>query len=183
MKIWRLEHASNDYESIIPVNKMTLDEWRSFDGQRKLENWVPIKVTRMEPKKGLPLGNIADFNSIMSVLDEKAIKILLPLIENDVELLPLEFDEINPLYAINVIDVIDAIDYEKSEYKTFSDGNRIMRFMKYAFREEAIAGKHIFKLIDEPKNYPFVSDTFKDAGINAGLEGFKFRLVWDSEEK
>lgn len=40
----------------------------------------------------------------------------------------------------------------------------------------------IFKLIDEPRRSPFVSEKFKKAVEDNNLTGFKFELVWDSEE-
>lgn len=36
-------------------------------------------------------------------------------------------------YGINVISVLDAVDYNKSVYKTFRDGKRIMAFKEYVF--------------------------------------------------
>ena len=51
----------------------------------------------------------------------------MPLITSDIETLPLRLnDEI--IYGINVLTIIDAIDYDLSEYKTYRDGKRIMAF-------------------------------------------------------
>ena len=54
---------------------------------------------------------------------------LYPLIKNEVELLPLSLDD-DLLHGINVTTVLDAIDYDLSEYLTFRDGKRIMYFKK-----------------------------------------------------
>jgi len=82
-----------------------------------------------------------------------------------------------------VTNVIDCIDYSKSNYKTFSDGKRIMRFMKYAFREKEIEGVSLFKIKDEPLKRPFVSDEFRKRVLENNLLGFKFDLAWDSDLK
>ena len=43
--------------------------------------------------------------------------------------------------------------------------------------------KHnIFKIVDEPRRGPFVSEEFKEAVEKNKLTGFKFELVWDSEQ-
>jgi len=82
--------------------------------------------------------------------------------------------------GINVLTALDAIDYAKSDYVKFSDGKRILAFKKYAFRVDAVAGKHIFKIKDERRRYAFVSEEFVDAVNNNGLEGFRLEEVWDS---
>ena len=52
--------------------------------------------------------------------------------------------------------------YEKSIYKTFRDGKRIMSFKKYSFIPDAVDGVPLFKITDEKVRYPFVSDAFKE---------------------
>lgn len=84
--------------------------------------------------------------------------------------------------TINIITVLNCIDYEHAKYKMFSDQKRIMRFETYSFFEDKINQTHIFKIIDEPVRKPFVSDTFKNAVEEAGLTGFRFELVWDSKQ-
>ena len=64
----------------------------------------------------------------------------------------------------------------------FSDNKRIMMFEKYAFRLcDEIKRSHIFKIVDEPLRWAFVSDTFKKMVEESELKGFIFQLVWDSE--
>lgn len=76
----------------------------------------------------------------------------------------------------------DCPGFEKSVTVKFNDG-RIMCFAKYCFREEVVHDVPIFKIIDEPLSRIFVSDIFKSIVEENKLKGFKFELVWDSEEK
>lgn len=85
--------------------------------------------------------------------------------------------------GINVITVLDAIDYEKSIYKTYRDGKRIMAFKKYVFLPTVIENVSMFKILDEKTRYAFVSDEFKQTVEKNNLLGFKFKLVWDSENE
>ena len=178
MKIWQLNFELDKYDNLIPIKDFTVEEIQSFDGRSHLSQWKPIQVTRMEPEKGLELSDAPGFT--FPVFSKKAWHCLETLISKNVEVLPLDFDEKEYL-GINVITVLDAIDYEKSIYKTYRDGKRIMAFKKYVFLPDVIANVSIFKISDEKTRYAFVSDEFKQIVEKNNLSGFKFKLVWDSE--
>jgi hypothetical protein len=181
MKIWQLSFEVDDFDNLSPVDDFTANEIQSFDGRKKANLWTPLKVKKMEPEKKLPLSNAPGF--IIPVLDKQAYNLLLPIIDKDVEALPLLCKE-GDFYAINVISVLDVIDYSRSMYKMYSDGNRIMAFQKYAFRKDSEVLYHnMFKIIDEPTRKAFVSDAFRDTVLNNNLTGFKFKFIWDSEQE
>lgn len=179
MKIWQLNFELDEYDNLIPVEAFSVREIQSFDGRSHLKEWKSIPVKRMEPERNLELSDAPGF--IIPVFSKTALKYLKPLIEPNVEILPLEFEE-EEYYGINVITVVDGIDYEKSIYKTFRDGKRILAFKKYSFLPNKIEGIPIFKIPDERTRYCFVSDEFKDRVEINKLTGFKFELVWDSNE-
>ena len=180
MKIWQLNFELDKYDNLIPRKEFTVEEIQSFDGRRLLDRWKPIEVQRMEPEKGLALSDAPGF--AFPVFSRRALDCLKPLISENVEILPLCFSEKEYL-GINVISVLDAIDYEKSIYKTYRDGKRIMAFKKYAFLPNIIEHVSIFKISDEKTRYAFVSDEFKQVVQKNNLSGFKFKLVWDSEQE
>lgn len=180
MKIWQLRFELDKYENLMPVRGFTADEIRSFDGRKMKENWNPLPVIRMEPEKGLELGDAPGFT--IPVFSKRALEILRPLIQNNIEELELQFQE-GEYYGINVITVLNVIDYTKSIYEMYRDGNRIMVFEKYAFKDCAeIVDNNIFKIVDEPTRWAFVTEKFKKAAEENHLSGFKFKLVWDSEQ-
>lgn len=181
MKIWKLCFELDRYDNLKPLKPFTVEEYQSFDGRRKKTDWKKLPVKRMEPEKGLELGDAPGF--VIPVFSKRALDVLRPLIETDVEMLELDFLEA-PYWGINVINVLDVIDYSKSRYRTYSDGKRIMVFQKYAFREcEELTKTNIFKIKDEPTRWAFVSDEFKKLVEENNLKGFVFQLVWDSDEK
>ena len=106
---------------------------------------------------------------------------LLPLISENVEILPLAFDE-GEYFGVNTTTVLEALDYEKSEYRTYSDGKRIMLIEEYVFIEAKVKDVPIFKIVDERTRYDFVSESFKEIVEENELKGFKLELVWDSED-
>ncbi len=180
MKIWKLDFEVDKYDNLEPINEITIDEIQTFDGRSHVKDWKTLSVQRMEPEKGLKLSDAPGF--FMPVFSKQAVECLKPLIDKNVEFLPLDFKE-KEYYGVNVITVLDAINYESSQYKTFSDGKKIMRFIKYAFLSEVVDGVPIFKIPDERRRWAFVSEEFKQAAEENHLTGFIFKLVWDSEEE
>lgn len=180
MKIWQLHFELDEYDNLIPIKEFTVDEIQSFDGRSKKGTWKPLPVKRMEPEKNLDLSDAPGFT--IPVFSRSALECLRPLIGNSVEVLELEFQE--EYYGINVTTVLDVVDYSKSQYRMFSDGKRIMAFQKYAFKEcDELKNNHIFKIVEEPRRRAFVSEKFKETVEENNLTGFKFKLVWDSEQE
>lgn len=177
MKIWHLDCNVDDYENLTWLDELNLEEVQSYDGRSKNEGWELLQVRRMYDRD---FSNTPGLSSHIPVFDKKAVEVLKDLLEGYAEILPLECQE-GEFYAINVIEVLDCIDYDKSDFKTFRDGKRIMRFKKYEFKKQIVEGKHIFKIVDEPLRRPFVSDEFRQRVIDSKLAGFVFELVWDSE--
>ena len=179
LKIWKLWSYGEPYDDLEMVEPMTFEERQSFDGRSKINDWIPRKVQKMDSNSNLVLGDYSGY--LFSAMTKRAVNILLPLMKENVEVLPLKC-EYGEYYLINIITVLNCIDYEHAKYKMFSDQKRIMRFETYSFFEDKINQTHIFKIIDEPVRKPFVSDTFKNAVEEAGLTGFRFELVWDSKQ-
>lgn len=184
MKIWMLDADVDIFDWLDTVKDFDVDERQTFDGRSKINNWEPLAVKVMEPDEGeilnQDLGNTPGFHSHIPVFDKKALDCLKDLMEDFVEILPLLSVD-GEFYAINVTTVLNCIDYDRAEYEMFSDGNRIMCFDKYVFKEDIVKGKHIFKIVDERLGNPFVSDEFRKKVLKSGLRGFKFELVWDSD--
>ena len=178
MRIWILDCDVDNYENLTWEQNVNIEYIQSFDGSKKADGWVPIKVKRIYDRD---FSNVPGFSPHIPVFDKETIDVLYDLLLENVEILPLECKYGN-FYAINVIKVIDCIDYKKSKYKTYRDGKRIMRFTKYAFYEEKVKEIDIFKISDEPLKRPLVSDEFRKRVIDNNLKGFKFELAWDSEK-
>jgi len=173
MKIWHLGADSNNFDNLAPVDENDWEKF-NFDGTSIKCNWSKIKV------KTLQEVQFSDFPSLIPgvpVFSKNALKCLGDLISESVEVLPL-LHEKEEFYAINVIRVLDCVDYEKSEYKKFASSGRIMRFTKYEFYKERIINIPIFKIVDEPSKRPFVSDAFRNCVLENGLKGFEFKEVW-----
>lgn len=183
MKIWKLGRDVDNFESLAWGNDeydIDLNYIQSFNGVSKEKNWIPLQLKRMGADA--EFSNTPGLSAHIPVFDKKTVDIMKDYLIGNAEILPI-FCEDKEFFAINVTSVLDCIDYDTSEYKTFRDGIRIMRFTKYAFLKDKIENVHIFKIKDEPLRSPFVSDAFRQKILDSNLIGFKFELVWDSDEK
>ena len=189
MAVWEYIEDGDHYQSICLINdddgKLIIGHFKGKSFPRPWEplpvyypDWEELMAGATEEEKALwtpPKGNLprGDFPYLAAVpvFSDRAMNELLPLIEQSVQVLPLACEEDN-LYIINVVDVVDCLDKVQSKLKRFSQGG-VMRIEHHVFREEAIRDKHIFK-IPELSVPVYVSDTFKAAVEDKGLEG----LLW-----
>lgn len=179
MKIWHLDFEVDEYNNLIVQDEEDLESLE-FNGNSKSNIWQPMNVKIYGRK---PLSDVTCLSLIpgIPVFNKKALEVLDAFINDSVEILSLNCNK-GEFFAINVINILDCIDYDKSEYISFKSSGRIMRFEKYVFIKESVKEKHIFKIIDEPRRRAFVSDEFRNKVLESSLTGFKFELAWDSEE-
>lgn len=180
MNIWKLGFEVDLYDNLIARPEMGVNEFQSFDGRSKKNQWTSKVLTRMEPEKNLLLSNAPGFFSHIPVFDKKAVDILNKYLKHTAEILPV-YSKDGEFYIINIINVLDCIDYKKSKYRMFPNSDRIMIFQSYAFIEERLRGTDIFKIKDEPRRSAFVTDNFKNCVLENELSGFKFQLVWSGD--
>nr|WP_263324590.1 DUF1629 domain-containing protein [Neobacillus sp. Marseille-Q6967] len=184
MKIWQL---LNQYEGF-EILQCTTDQGQllfreHFRGVPMESIWEPPTFSTYQK------GKESDFPSgfvTVPVFSEKAVNALREWLDLKGELLPLENDRDQKYYAFNVLNVLDCIEEEKVEVKRFKNG-RIMKYTKYAFRQDVVAGQGIFKMVNhETKKIisrdVFVTDEFREKVLDSGLNGFDFIEVWNSEE-
>lgn len=152
----------------------------NLDGTAVASKWWPRRMRRYNDA---PLADyISKLSGDVIIMRREAIEKLRPILGN-YELLPLDCD-FGDYWAINVLDVLDCIDYERAEFKRFSKKNenelpRIMMFTKYAFCPEKVRNHHVFKIVDCPKAAIFVDEVFLNEVSRHNISGFKCKLVWE----
>ena len=177
LKIWKLDADVNNFDNITVVNEEDWDILDKCEGSSVIKCWNPLNLEYIENKKK---GDCPGLTSRLPILSKAALDILKPLILDSVEILPVSLNG-GEFYGINVIQVLDCIDYEKSQVKKFPNSERIMRFIKYSFKKDCVNNAHIFKIKDELGNSPFISDDFRNIIINSNLKGFLFEEVWSDD--
>ena len=180
MRIWMLINEADEYAWFEPAEKWDWNRMRSFDGRNHKETWEPIKIIRMEPELEQEFGDFPCFSDGVQIFSDRVIDVIEEMIGNSVEFLPTITDE-GVFWLVNITNVVNCIDYEKSQFRSFSSSGRIMVFEKYSFVEEKVRNEDIFRIVDMPYYRPFVSDRFKEVIEANDFKGFIFKLVWDSE--
>lgn len=176
MKIWKMRFDFDKYNYLTPVKRFTVHELWDFDGHSLADTWKPREFMLAKRNKQ-ELCDAPGFEFL--ILSPKAYTALEFIMGKSIEVLDVIYAG-ERYYGINILAVLDTIDYDKSEYETFDNSNEIMVIHKYCFRKtKELEQNHIFKIKEE--EYYFVSDEFKMAVEQNQLKGFRFQLVWQSD--
>ncbi|NLL05165.1 MAG: hypothetical protein GX270_05115 [Clostridiaceae bacterium] len=177
MKIYNVGADADEYNFFELVNE---EDWdlKSFDGTKLAELWKAFNIKCARSKK-YPLGDIAYITPVHPLINSGVVEIFKDIFNNKVELLPVLYSE--PYYFINVINIIDALDMEKSEFKRYSSG-KIMYCTKYVFKENIVGNNSIFKTPQFPTAEILVTEEFVKRVEENDLKGFVFEELWDSEK-
>lgn len=179
MKIWKLG-VSQGYQRVLFDNSMEEQDViiNCFYGETAGE--IPIMKYKNNDGKYI-VGDAFDLLSRVCLISKRAMEVLKDIIGEKAEYIPGVHIELNEmLFLVNVTNVIEALNYEKSSFTRFRTG-KILRIDSYSFLEHLVLDQHIFKL-KENRGSIFVSDTFKNVVESNGLLGFSFEEVWNSNE-
>ncbi len=191
-KFWKYKEDVNGYSHLAFVDKTaTRSLIGKFLGQPLSKSWMKLKVHYSKDwedpgwsteeskiiraqREGQPRGDFVWLVGAESaaVFNDKALQVLRLLMGDSVEILPLQCED-DSVHLVNVIDMIDCLDQEKSTIKRYSNGS-IMKIIRHVFKEELLQNKHIFKL-PQPQVPIYVSDTFKKTVEEHELRG----LIWE----
>ena len=140
-----------------------------FDGR--------IKCRMIPEKNNQTLGDYPNFS--VPALSEKSENLLRAYFGNLVEIFPLETGKLGKFFFMNVINILDCLDEEKSNID-FLNPNKYMMINSYTFKEFSDQDLlKIFKLRKNERGEIYVSEQTKTLIEKSGLEGFKFTQVGD----
>lgn len=143
-------------------------------GQSIASSWQPAAM-----EVNTSGGPLSDFpmDTVPPKLSKRAWDVLRPLIGKAVEALPVA-TPFGTYFALNVLDVIDCLDYPRSEFTYYpaSMGGEMHRIIKYHLKSSLIRDKPIFKIPEEMTKV-IVSEEFKELVVGASLEGLDFSHV------
>lgn len=191
MKIYQLTGASkyascvvNSTQCMLEYEGVSLDDcwFRTVSGPQG-DSWWPRILERIT-EDDYPVGDYVFCANSYAVIRKEAIEVLKPVLGNS-EILPLRCD-FGDYWYVNVLDVLDCLDLEASEYSTLppltpGGRQRILWISKHVFIPKRIQGHHIFKLsCQSPRgSHVYVDEVFKKHVQKQGITGMKFKLVWE----
>lgn len=182
MNVYILEAQPNSYQNIVPIQEESWDVFREFNGKSLSATWSPICVRILHDSsdnKNLRPGDFPSLASHVPVFDSQVLSVLGDILRKNGEILPLKCDH-GDYFAYNVTKIIDALDMDNSEFKRFKTSNRIMRIVKYSFRQNLLDKASIFKLPQSPLSNVFVTDVFVERLRSSPFIGFGFNKIWSS---
>lgn len=147
-----------------------------LEGKQIGQDWTPIDV-KLIPGKD-PAHDVLIFAPGFG-LTKRAVEILSPLIGENVEFLPL-ISKDGQFYTMNVINVVHALDIDRSKLERFEKSGKVMIIDEYVFHKDRIEDQLIFKIPEQIRSRVYVTDRFRDAVEKAGLGGFRFKQLWVS---
>jgi hypothetical protein len=172
MSYYKYIPDSDRYDSLVLHDSKQWELFNQFDGRSLAASWLPVEVRIHRSKER---GDFPSLASHVPVFTVKAFNTLRTLICPNVEVLPIKCNRY-VFCALNVLDVLDVLDTTRSDIVRFSSGE-IMDIEKYAFFEDRLRGKHLFKIRELPLSNVFVSEEFKNEVENQALRGLIFGPV------
>lgn len=141
--------------------------------------WTTPSVATLEldlEGRTLPLPDFPVFTT-SAAFSRRAVDVLLDLLIENGEILPLECDE-GDFFVYNVTRLLDALDEGASELRRFGRDRRgrVKTIVRHAFVPELVTAS-IFRIPQKPLRI-YVTQRFVDRVEAADLTGFSFGLVW-----
>ena len=175
--VWYVLHDSDTYRSLSNPSvhpRVFLDLAERFrDGKVIGDAWDPpyLYLDEETGEDSKPMGSFPGFSGFF-VIGKTALEVLYPIIESTIiEILPLPCS-VEGLSVLN-IKKVDCIDHSRSRFRYFSSG-KIMRVERFAFVQQNLEGKHIFRLEEESFAKVFADDVFKTSVEENELHGLSF---------
>lgn len=179
MKIWELGSDDNSRELTFDNQNPMPDEhpiYSRIDGSLLADKWDPCYV--MDYRKG-KYTDFPYFCSGLLVFSKPTYDKIGSYIQDQVEYLPLIHAEME-FIAVNVTNLIDCVDKERSVAKRLSSGG-LLGYKKVVFIAEKIPADTMIFRLPESVLRIFVTDRFIELVKKHRLKGFQFTEVWDSE--
>lgn len=184
MKIWALQHNIDPpYMSIGIKDKEAAfaSPLFYFEGQHLSDSW---KILDMEVHGGAGRDLLPDFpfhDHGILCCKSALLEILLPLIENEIEVLRLPMEN-HDYSLLNVVNVMDVLDKPKCHFELFKSGD-VKRIYKYAFREELLKDTYIFKTPELTVTDIYCTDAFRDLVMQHNWTGLKLTQLTPDDER
>ncbi len=144
-------------------------------GDSKAKNWQAPELCVLEDEFTSfndEIADIASFKAGSFVFSKKAFDVLNPLFDGLVEFLPAKYEG-DTWYILNVINVLDIVDREKSRHKIYKSGK--VGFITHAFLKEVGESKSAIFIAKDFHPYVFINEITRKAIAEAGLTGALIR--------
>jgi hypothetical protein len=182
-RLFRLKTDPDTHDDVVPVSGSRPGGWspifgRLSEGLRCADWWQPVPIRRKLATVRQNRGKPVDITGMMGhglAFSDRVVEVLAPLIGDVIELLPLSYEGPRRFGVVNLLDIVDCLDEERSQYERYDNG-QIMIVDKYVFKPGSTDGHHLFKC-KQCLLHDLVSAEFKALVEEHGLIGAYFKPV------
>ncbi|WP_028545103.1 imm11 family protein [Paenibacillus taiwanensis] len=178
MNIWETAFdPNNDCITTSDDNSSPYEHSEMYKGVRIRDNWVPFDVYTYQEGKHRDFIN---YFGGLPVVSKKTFECLEPHLKEVVEFLPLRHPE-EEMYVMNIVNVIDALDYEKTAIRVLPCGSMEYFDNVYFVKDRIKADEYIFKIPETVTSRPFVTDRFIELLDKYNIKGPHLNFRWSYE--
>jgi hypothetical protein len=172
MIIYRLAHDSENYRWLECTNGAYASFFHNMWGQ-SISPKEEIEFRKIRDKATHQIGDFPV--APCQIISDNFKQVIEEYVDGLVEFFPIRIKtkEEQKYYIMNVVNICDCLDKEKSEAKYFSDNIRIMRMIEYAFKPMDEKDSRIFRLKGSEKNV-YINEYIKEILEKAGIQGVVF---------
>ncbi|MGG0658097.1 imm11 family protein [Rummeliibacillus pycnus] len=178
-----LKDYTNEREIIcLCENSFGWEQYELSEG-KQISSWNEKITFYYNPSEGNQVSDYIHNNLSWFIVSPLFETILNEIDNGGVQFLPINIinkendNSIHGYTVANVVNVVDAINFEKSTYSVFElDDNKFYDISKYTLNENEINGKHIFKLKGDEIPI-FVSELVKELVEKNNITGCDFLEV------
>ncbi|MCC6897292.1 MAG: hypothetical protein IT321_31010 [Anaerolineae bacterium] len=174
MSIWSI-NTTVQYKILGLVNEEDAEFTLKLGQGNKLASiWKPIPVSFDREGKKV-VSDFIEFSAKGLTCRKSALDIILDLIQDDVEILPLRHAK-EELYILNILHRVNCLDHSQSEFEV---SQHFKRITKLVLQSKCPEKRMLFK-IPESALGKFVHDEFKQRVESNNLTGLIFKYVTQS---
>jgi hypothetical protein len=187
MRIFKIKNDSNFVQVLCPVdNPSTPLSFLTFDCEPRETSWQEFEVYVQNPKT--KAENFYSMPSGILVCDGYALELCRTVFEMSGEILPIKVERGKELYIINILECMNGLNYETTEWDYYKDGTK-GRILKFGFHPERVLNESsLFKIPETSKTDIFCwadikhpDDEFYHIYHNNNLTGLIFEELYNSE--
>jgi hypothetical protein len=186
MKIYRLRHDANNYQSLSPDDPTIWETNRlEFDCSPKAKDWISPPVHSSAP--ALPEGDFWTLGPGSLVVRPQATEKVRTHLELAGELLPVAYKMRN-FTLLNVTECVDALDPSTTEWIIGEESGKKIMIERYGFFQSRVPESTLFKIPETCRGEILVvegikdpEDEFKHVVESTGMKGLFFELLWSDD--
>lgn len=187
IQIFRIRLNSNKFQRFLPTDESV---WKTdtlkMDCRPKLAGWAAPEVYIHNPT--LESGDFFHLCSGAFVVNDAAAEQLREILEIAGELLPINYEG-HCFSLLNVMECVNCLDAEKTEWVTGKITGAKIRIVRYQFDKRRLTESSLFKIPETAvsemlciEGLKAPEDEFKTQVESSGFRGLIFERIWADNE-